>query len=106
MRTPWIFAALLACGGDAPSSDADPISGDDAPVTGTGDPSPPDEEPETGPTVSDPSPHVFYGTVPPVALAAPVFTDVVNQDVALRSQADLLGHPTVMWFYPAAGTGG
>lgn len=45
------------------------------------------------------------GTVPPVALEAPTFA-ATNRDGGARSREDLLGHPTVMWFYPAAGTFG
>lgn len=36
----------------------------------------------------------------------PTFSQVVNSDGSARSQADLLGHPTVIWFYPDAGTYG
>lgn len=45
------------------------------------------------------------GTRPEVAVAAPTFS-VLNQDAQVRTRDDLLGHPTVMWFYPAAGTAG
>ena len=45
------------------------------------------------------------GTVPPVALDLPTFA-ATNRDGGARSREDLLGHPTVMWFYPAAGTFG
>ena len=54
----------------------------------------------------DTGPFVLTGTLPPVALPAIDFTQVVNQDSQVRSKADLLGHPTVLWFYPAAATGG
>lgn len=57
-------------------------------------------------TDADPGPLELTGTTPAVALPPIEFTDVVNEDVQVRSKADLLGHPTVMWFYPAAGTGG
>ena len=39
-------------------------------------------------------------TAEEVALAAR------NQLGESRSEADLVGHPTVLWFYPAAGTYG
>jgi hypothetical protein len=45
------------------------------------------------------------GTEPAVALEAPTFV-ATNRDGGARSREDLLGHPTVMWFYPAAGTFG
>lgn len=40
---------------------------------------------------------------PPIVV--PEFA-AVSHDGAPRSRADLLGHPTVMWFFPAAGTPG
>jgi hypothetical protein len=61
---------------------------------------------ETTPTPTDTAPLVLNGTVPPDALPVPTFSDVVNQDAQARTQADLIGHPTVMWFYPAAATVG
>jgi hypothetical protein len=47
----------------------------------------------------------LHGEVPPAPLPPPTFTAVAmtGED---RTQADLLGAPTVMWFYPAAFTGG
>lgn len=47
----------------------------------------------------------LHGTPPPKAFPAPAFT-ALNQDGETRTRDDLEGHPTVMWFYPAAGTGG
>ena len=38
-------------------------------------------------------------------MAVPDFT-VVNHDGTPRSRDDLLWHPTVLWFFPAAGTPG
>ncbi|GDX83031.1 hypothetical protein LBMAG42_48420 [Deltaproteobacteria bacterium] len=37
--------------------------------------------------------------------AAPEFV-ATNRDGSARSRPDLIGHPTVIWFYPAAGTSG
>lgn len=45
------------------------------------------------------------GTAPASDVPPPDFT-ATNMDGAARTQADLLGHPTVMWFYPAAATAG
>ena len=45
------------------------------------------------------------GTIPNDALEAPDFA-ATNRDGGSRDREDLLGHPTVMWFYPAAGTYG
>jgi hypothetical protein len=45
------------------------------------------------------------GTIPEVALAAPEFV-ATNLDDTERTQVDLIGHPTVMWFYPLANSPG
>lgn len=47
----------------------------------------------------------YHGSVPVEALSAPDF-QVLNQRGESRTKADLLGHTTVMWFYPMAGTPG
>ncbi len=38
-------------------------------------------------------------------IPAPEFV-ATNRDKTDRSRVDLIGHPTVVWFYPAAGTSG
>jgi hypothetical protein len=45
------------------------------------------------------------GTPPDEALPAPEFT-ATAMDGTPRTQPDLMGQPTVLWFYPAAFTGG
>ncbi|MEL6342200.1 MAG: hypothetical protein AAFV53_03655 [Myxococcota bacterium] len=45
----------------------------------------------------------LFGRYPDEPLSAPAFT-AVNDDGAARDREDLLGEPTVMWFFPAAGT--
>ena len=45
------------------------------------------------------------GTPPGRDVPAPDFV-ATNRDGTGRDREDLLGHPTVMWFYPAAGTAG
>jgi hypothetical protein len=47
----------------------------------------------------------LFGTEPGDARAAPTFRATAD-DGTPRDRDDLLGHPTVMWFYPAAATGG
>ena len=47
----------------------------------------------------------YNGEPPDSPIAAPEFT-ATNRDGGARDREDLLGHPTVMWFYPAAGTYG
>ena len=47
----------------------------------------------------------LHGTAPKLPVVAPDFV-AHNSDGAARGKADLLGHPTVLWFYPAAATPG
>ena len=46
------------------------------------------------------------GRIPENPLPVPEFSAVVNYDGSERTKADLIGHPTVVWFYPLAGTYG
>ena len=52
-----------------------------------------------------PLPTGLYGHAPAAPIAAPPFT-ATNRDGAPRGPDALLGHPTVLWFYPAAATAG
>lgn len=56
-------------------------------------------------TVTDTAPLELYGTYPPYPLPPAEFA-ARNRDGTPRSQVDLIGHPTVMWFFPLAGTPG
>jgi hypothetical protein len=47
----------------------------------------------------------LIGSAPAKAIPAPEFV-ATNRDGTGRSREDLLGHPTVIWFYPAASTAG
>ncbi|MEM7249655.1 MAG: hypothetical protein AAF533_30400 [Acidobacteriota bacterium] len=47
----------------------------------------------------------LHGSEPPETLPVPDFT-VTAMDGTPRSMVDLVGHATVLWFYPAAATGG
>ena len=47
----------------------------------------------------------LHGVRPPTPLPAPTFT-ATSQAGEPRGPADLLGRPTVLWFYPMAGTPG
>ena len=47
----------------------------------------------------------LHGTEPSSSIPVPEFT-ATNHDGTSRTSADLLGHPTVMWFFPAATTPG
>lgn len=87
---PWL-AGLLAC--------TDPSSVD----------SDPQDSPADTDTAADTGPYDTSGLngeeVDP-RLPAPSFDKVLASDGSARTQADLMGHPTVIWFYPAAGTYG
>jgi hypothetical protein len=50
-------------------------------------------------------PEGLHGTVPGSALPAPEFV-ATNHDGSTRGPGDLMGKPTVMWFFPFAGTPG
>ena len=50
------------------------------------------------------APAALHGT--PVSIPAPQFTQVLAQDGTPRDRSALLGKPTALWFYPAAGTPG
>ncbi len=97
--------ALIACTSDSPT---DPQGTAPTMPSGSGPgTTPPGSWPPTD-TTSSPAPvdpDELYGTVPPSPVDAPDFS-VQNRDETLRSREDLLGHPTVMWFYPKAGTTG
>lgn len=47
----------------------------------------------------------LYGVVPNRPAALPEFT-ATNHDGVTRDRDDILGKPTVMWFFPSAGTFG
>ena len=51
-------------------------------------------------------PDSVRGTVPQTMLGVPSFTGVMNQDSQVVTQDALLGHFSVMWFYPFANTSG
>jgi hypothetical protein len=89
---PLLVAAGLAAGCAAPKPPADSTSSsvDSAgPDTAGGDSAPPQ----------------LNGVPPEDPVPAPDFA-ATNLDGSARSRADLLGHPTVMWFYPAAASAG
>jgi len=48
---------------------------------------------------------VLHGARPTSAMSVPTFM-ALNSDGAARTQADLIGQPTVLWFFPFAGTPG
>ena len=47
----------------------------------------------------------YFGTAPISQLGVPEFS-AQNSDETFRDKRNLIGHPTVLWFFPAAGTYG
>ena len=103
-----LLTLLLACekGSDssAGEADADTDSDTDADSDADGDSdtdadSDADGDSDTDTDVS------FNGTLPDDPISAPDFA-ATNRDGSARDRDDLLGHPTVLWFYPAAFSGG
>ncbi len=88
---PWL-AGLLACS-DPSAVDSDPQDSSPADTDSAVDTGPFDTSGLNGEEV-DPR------------LEAISFEKVLASDGSARTQADLMGHPTVIWFYPAAGTYG
>ncbi len=64
---------------------------------------------DTAPSGDDTSleldPENLHGDAPEAVIPAPEF-EATNYDGTLRDRTALLGHPTVMWFFPFAGTPG
>lgn len=104
MRLIVLSLLLAACSG-APADRPD-LNIDTVPAQETGTTvvdSDPTDTTDTTPAEIDWS--SLNGTVPPEALPAPEFL-AHNFDNAVRHREALLGHPTVMWFFPATGTPG
>lgn len=87
---------MVACTGKSTSED----SADTTPATtdsGTTDTTDPNDTVEI--------PDEIYGELPAVSLPAPEFV-ATNYDGTTRGITDLTDGPTVVWFFPAAGTYG
>ena len=100
MRAALLVVPLTVFGGCASPSGDDAVGYDDTPGTldsgvGSGGDG----------LANDVDPGLLNGTVPDGVLPAPEFV-ATNRDGSGRDREDLLGHPTVMWFYPAAATSG
>lgn len=89
---------FLACMAKDPPSDPTGDGGD-TPDGGTADAA------ATDGGGSDGGVSGLVGSAPAKAIPAPEFV-ATNRDGSGRSREDLLGHPTVIWFYPAASTAG
>jgi len=100
MRAAFLLVAVTVVGGCASPAGDDAAGDDDTPGAvdsgaGSGDAG----------GANDVDPELLNGTVPDSVLPAPEFV-ATNRDGSGRDREDLLGHPTVMWFYPAAATSG
>lgn len=61
-----------------------------------------DDDTSTPDTGSDPPVDTLHGDPPDEPFPAPAF-ELLNQYSETRTEADLKGHATVLWFYPGAG---
>jgi len=87
-----MLLALLACTGPTPDT-SEPGDTQDTQDSGTVD-------------TADQDWNTFNGVEPAEHVALPAFSSVLDSSGDARTPADLQGHPTVIWFYPAAGTFG
>lgn len=86
---------LLACAAHAPPVDSAAASADTSTDTNLGDTA----------DSAEPTPEGLHGVAPEEPVPVPEFS-ATNRDGAPRSSVDLVGHPTVVWFYPLANTAG
>ncbi|MFT5681135.1 MAG: hypothetical protein ACI8RZ_002041 [Myxococcota bacterium] len=91
-----LIPLLLGCSGD-PTDSSTPDTTDSGTVADT------DTDTDTD-TIVD-VPDGTYGQAPSESLSAPEFA-ATNYDGGARGITDLTDGPTVMWFFPAAGTYG
>jgi len=102
-RTALLFSTLLACSSaGTPGEKADPADTSSVVDTGPGGGDGGDAGGDPG---GDGTPVEYNGDVPAEALPAIDFV-ATNYDGSARGKADLMTNPTVMLFYPAAGTSG
>jgi len=87
----------------AAGDDDDTSAGDDDTSAGDDDTTAGDDDTADDDDTTPPPADQLHGTAPAQALAVPTF-EAINSDGSARSTPDLLGHPTVMWFFPYAGT--
>ncbi len=88
---------------DTSAGDDDSSAGDDDTTASNTDDddtatSNPDDDDTTPPPAEE-----LHGSAPSQPLAVPSF-EATNSDGSPRGTPDLLGHPTVLWFFPYAGT--
>jgi hypothetical protein len=100
-----LTCVLLALGcGDKPGADDTADSGGTGDTADSGTDTA-DSGTDTADSGGDTAVVEYNGTPPKQPIAAPVFS-ATNRDGGARDRSALIGQPTVMWFYPAAGTFG
>lgn len=105
--TSLLFGLLAACSPDKGDGETG-SAGETADTSNTGDSSDTDTDTDTdsgGHESGDTALASLHGTAPQVAVTMPDFS-ATNRDGTARGPADLTGHPTALWFYPAAFTSG
>ncbi len=105
LTTALPLSLLLACGGDKGATHTGEPS-----ETGSPDTHEPEETGHSGETgetgeTGDTAIASLHGSPPEESIPLPDFS-ATNRDGTGRGPEDLVGSPTVMWFYPAAATGG
>ena len=95
---------LLALGCNAPGAGDGKVADSGAADTGDTAVDDTDDTDDTEDT-DEPLAGEYNGDIPTNPVSLPTFA-ARNQYGEARSEADLVGHPTVLWFYPAAGTYG
>ncbi len=112
-RAALLLVAAIGSGvGCAGADEVEPLI---HPSTSSHSTAPPTTDPDPDPDPSSTDTYVdtgsgsstgLHGVVPAVALPLPTFTEVIAMDSTARTSANLVGQPSVVWFYPAAFTGG
>ena len=107
--TTLLLGALAACRPPKDDTANTSETGDSPTETGdsTGDSAETRDTSETGDSAEtgDTAVATLHGTSPDSPVPVPDFS-ATNRDGTSRGPADLMGHPTALWFYPAAFTGG
>ena len=95
-----VSEARLDGPGDAPGDERAPSDSDSFEVEDVAS-----EAPEVEDSTPPPWPEGLHGEQPQSATPLPQFA-AINADGSARGPDDLIGKPTVMWFFPFAGTPG
>ena len=103
LSTP-LFGLMVACS-PAKTGDDGHETADTSGTHETGDSSVDSAGDSSVDSAADTALASLNGTAPEDAVVIPDFS-ATNRDGSGRGPEDLRGHPTALWFYPAANTGG